>query len=378
MVRASQLLLVLLTLAAPAAACPFCTSVAPSLSQRRDEATVAALAEVSQSGADSVTFRLHKLLTGAEHVAHRETLTLSRSDATGAAAIKVGQLALLLGTRAAAADKLAWDVVPLNEVGYAYIARAPSRRLPSAERLAHYVKFLEHADPLLAEDAYLEFGAASYDEVAQLADRLPFASIRRWIADDKVPEARKGFYGLALGLARSPADRAANRDALRRVIDGKADDFRAGFDGILGGYLMLEGRQGLKLIEERFLAAADARPGDVQHAVTALRFMHEFGRDAIPAADLNRAMRRLLARPEFAATAIVDLARIRDWAALDDVVALFGREGYPEPATTGAIVGYLLACPRKEAADALAQLRKRDPRRVAEAEARRTVFGPNR
>ena len=80
-------------------------------------------------------------------------------------------------------------------------ARAPNRRRPAAERLPYYARFLEYPNPLLAEDAYLEFGNASYDEVAQVAADLPFAKLRRWITDPQIPEARQGFYGLALGLA---------------------------------------------------------------------------------------------------------------------------------------------------------------------------------
>ncbi|HEY2838866.1 MAG TPA: hypothetical protein VGJ26_06945 [Pirellulales bacterium] len=361
-----------------ATACPFCTAVSPSISQRREEATVAALGEVAGVNERQLKLRLHKVLSGAENLADQTSLTIPLADATGAAGLKAGRLALVLGTRRAADEGFDWEVTPLDEVSYGYVARAPARRLPPAERLVYYARFLEHANPLLAEDAYLEFGAASYDEVAQVADQLPMAKIRAWVADPRVPEARKGFYGLALGLARNEADRQANTAALERWIATPADDFRAGFDGALGGYLVLTGPAGLKKIDERYLRNPAASPGDVRHALTALRFFHEFGRGAIPAADLNKSLRGVLARPEFAPTVIVDLARWNDWEAMDDVTALFGREGYPDPATPRAVVGYLLASPEPQAARALAALRQRDPGRVADAEKQSTLFGPSR
>ena len=91
--------------------------------------------------------------------------------------------------------------------------------MPAASRLSYFAKYLEHANRLIAEDAYLEFGSASYDEVRQVADQLPFASMRRFLVDANIPEERKGFYGLALGLATKDADRQANEKLLRQMID---------------------------------------------------------------------------------------------------------------------------------------------------------------
>jgi len=359
---------VILSCAAPAAACPFCTAVQPSLSERRADAAVALVAEAVRSDDDRRHFTVQKILAGADALADPKQLALGTSDITDGASIKPGQLALALATRRGAAAKLSWEIVPLDEVGYAYVMRSPAPRSPPAERLAYYARYLEHANALVAEDAYREFGNAPYDVVALVADRLPYAAMRRWIVDPRIPEAHKGFYGLALGLATSDADRRANEQVLRQLIDASADDFRAGFDGVLGGYLVLEGSAGLQRIDERLLSNDKARSGDLRHAMTALRFIHEFGRGAIPARELNRAMRKLLRRPELAAPAIVDLARWQDWDALAEIVPLFDRAGYIDPATTRAIVGYLSACPRPEAAETLARLRRQSPQRIAEAE----------
>ena len=75
-----------------------------------------------------------------------------------------------------------------------------------------------------------------------------------------------------------------------------------------------------------------------------------------------------LARPEFAESAIVDLARWQDWDALPEVTSLFTKAGFAQPAVRRAVVGYLLACPEQRARLALASLRALDAAGVAEAE----------
>src|SRR6185295_19585956 len=191
--------------------------------------------------------------------------------------------------------------------------------------------------------------------------------LRRWIVDEKVPQTRKGFYGLALGLANGVDDRRKNAEVLHGLILAPASDFRAGFDGVLGGYLLLEGKPGLKLIRDRYLANKDAADGDVRHALTALRFYHEFGRD-IPAEQLLSAVRLLLVRPEFADGVVVDLARWQDWSVVQRVADMYGPKEFNSPSIRRAIVGYLTACPNKDAAIQLARLKQTDPTGVAEAE----------
>jgi hypothetical protein len=346
-----------------ASACPFCTAVGPTLSQRRESAAVVALGELVESGPAEWKFQLHKVSKGKDFLADPQALILPAERDTAAPA-----LALLLAEKSAdVSDRLAWSVVPLDEAAAAYVFRAPDLRKPTAERLAYFAPFLEHANPLVADDSYREFGHARYVEVAQVADRLPMARLRRWLTDPGIPQERKGFYGLALGLARDPADRQANIELLTRLILTPESDFRAGFDGVLGGYLVAAGEPALDLIEKRYLANPDAAHGDVRHAMTALRFYREFGRD-IPADGLRRAMRHLLARPEFAADAIADLSRWEDWDSLPQVVALFDRPEFADPPTRRAIIGYLRACPQAEAATELARLRQLDPKTVAEAE----------
>jgi hypothetical protein len=349
-------------------ACPFCTAIAPSLCQLRQQAAVTALAEVESEHSAArparSTLRVHRVLEGAERLKGTDTLNVSLDVAA-----RPGTLLLIFGTekQEAPAGELAWHAVAVNETSYSYFARAPSLKTATAERLHYFAGFLEHAEPLIAQDAYLEFGRAPFDEVARVADALPLARMRDWLADPRVPPDRKGFYGLALGLGGDAAMRRANAEFLKALILAPDDDFRSGFDGVLGGYLLLTGTRGLELIETRYLANAHAADGDVRHALTALRFYHEYGHD-ITAARQRTALRQLLKRPEFAEAAIADLARWQDWEALAQVSALYADKAFAQPAVRRAIVGYLLVCPDAKAAQTLAHLREVDPQGVAAAE----------
>ncbi len=65
--------------ASSAAACPFCTALAPTLVQRRESAAVAAVGELIETTADRRVFRLHKVLSGQSLLRDEKTLSLPRS-----------------------------------------------------------------------------------------------------------------------------------------------------------------------------------------------------------------------------------------------------------------------------------------------------------
>jgi hypothetical protein len=370
--------------AASAAACPFCTQLEPTLAARRDAAAIVAVGEILQQDRQTTTVLVHQPLKGADQLAGRKSLRLSAT-----VGLRPGSLVLLFGDASAAetatGKKIAdgnppltrFTPVAVSETSLAYFAAAPALRKPAQERLPYFVRFLEHPDPLLAEDAYLEFGHASFDEVRSVADRLPMPKLRDWLADARVAPTHKGFYGLALALAASADDRRDNVEFLRKAILEPASDFRAGFDGVLGGFLLLSGEPGLALVEERYLVNPRAADGDLRHALTALRFYREYGRD-ISAERLAEAWRKVLTRPEFAEPAVNELARLHDWPAADQIAGLYTNESYTSPALRRAVVGYLSTCPLPAAAGQLKRLRSLDPEGVAAAERGPTGQGESR
>jgi hypothetical protein len=350
---------------AAALACPFCLAAEPTLAQRRESAEGVAVGEAARArdGAESQTFELHTIFKGPTGLKKRKSVEAQTPP------MKTGSLAILFGAGddAARVDRWDWSTAFANEALLAYFAAAPDLRQPPDKRLAYFVRYLEHADRDIARDAYLEFAHAPYEDVVAVADRFNFDEVRRWLDNPQVPDERKGFYGLVLGMAKHERDRAANQKALHDWIARDVNDFRSGFDGILAGYLLLTGEQGVALIEKQYFVDNKARHGDVRHATSALRFYYEYGpkqlRDRIA-----RATARLLKRPEFAAAAIIDLARWEHWQVLAEVAALYERSEYGDGPTRRAIVGYLKACPDAEAEAALVRLKRHDPRGVEAAE----------
>lgn len=375
MIRAGRTatLLIASALAQIASACPFCTPAQPPFSRQREVANTIVVAELEARDDKHDRLLARQVVKGG--AASGEAFELPAKTLPDDA--RPGTLWLLL---MGAGD---WTAMAVDETSLGYLLRAPNTSVGVRDRLRYFARYLEHADPLIAADAYREFAAASYDEVRDSADVFDMEKVRGWLTSESVPDERKGFYGLVLGLATDPATANENEAALDAVIDRHArfknseqtgDDFRAGFDGVVGGYLALRGAAALDRVDAVLLNDADAAEGNLRHVVTALRFAHEF-LPRIPAERIHGSMRLLLGRPGFTAGAITDLARWRDAGAIAEIAALFDKPGPDQIANDRAVVGYLAAIDTDESRAALARLKSARPQAVAAAERYNSRFG---
>jgi len=362
-------LLMTIVAALPAAACPFCGDVGEALAERRDRAACVAIGDAEGTaarGPDGLpvqAFRIVQVLAGALPVS-------AGIDASVTARVS----GPVVGTALLFADTSAgWFAMAADETLIGHVVAVPASDAPAVQRLRWFAARLEHPHPAIAGDAFTEFGRAPYEAVRATSDAFDGRALGGWIADPAVDQRRRGFYGLALGLvaATTPdaTERAAARAALLDAITAPADDFRAGFDGLLGGLLVADGPAGLDTIERLGLLAATARPVDQRHVLAALRFAWEELDDSLPRATVAAATARLLAAPVVAADATVDLARYGHWAAVDDVATLWDGLGDDDPLVRRAVAGYLVACPLPTAQAHLDAIRRRDARRLDEARA---------
>ncbi|MFM8434201.1 MAG: hypothetical protein ACKOBP_02495 [Planctomycetia bacterium] len=350
--------------AEPVHACPFCGVVGDSLAMRRDAADVTAVGEAqgeAAAGPDGFLaqpFRIDQVLRGT--VPAGTTVATARVDGP------VRGTALLFGS--ATPGRLGWTALAAEEALLGYAAAAPTTSLAPAERLRWFARWLEHPEPAIAADAFTEFGLAPYEAVREAADAFDAARLTEWIAEPGIDARRRGFYGLATGIvAAHSADATMGRrlrEALEAAIDAPADDFRAGFDGLLGGLLVADGAAGLDAIERRGLLAPTARPLDQRHLLAALRFAWESLGDTIPRDRVAAATAGLLASPAVAADAAIDLARYGAWTHVDDVAQLWETLGRDDPLVRRAVAGYLAACPLPAARAHLERLRAADPKRL--------------
>ncbi len=350
-------------------ACPFCGVVGESLAERRDRAAALAVGEPAgpvRNGADGLPRQPLEIVQ-----------LLRRDDALAATAggmVEARVPGPISGTALLFADgdqrDAAWSAIAADETLLGHVIAAPPITEPAAERLRWFAARLEHADPAIAADAFTEFGRAPYAAVRAVADAFDIDTLRRWINELAIDQRRRGFYGLALGLAGAaaePTGKTRAREALRAAIAAPADDFRAGFDGLLGGLLVVEGADGLDTIESLGLLDATARPVDQRHVLSALRFAWENLAGTVPRSRIAAATARLTAAPVVAADATIDLARYAHWDAVDAVAALWHALGDDDPLVRRAVAGYLTACPLPRARTHLEALRAGDPARLDQA-----------
>lgn len=356
-----------------AEACPFCGVVAEPLAWKRDTAACVAVGEpdgATSIGVDGLprrSFRVLSVLAGAGIASGDSVIARPESPSEGTA--------VLFGRREGENEAtLIWSAIAADEALLAHVVTAPRTDRPAVERLDWFAARLHHPDALIADDAFAEFGIAPFAAVRDAADSFDVAALCAQVIEPLGDQRKRGFFGLALGLAASratdPLEREAARMVLREAIAAPADDFRAGFDGMLAGLLVAEGEEGLDFIESLgLLGRSDSieggapipRPVDQRHLLSALRFAWESLSDSIPRSRVAAATRELLRWPVVAADAAVDLARYGDWSAVDVVAELWSSLGREDPLVRRAVAGYLFACPEPIARKRLEAIRRQDP-----------------
>ena len=360
----------------PATACPFCGTVGQSLAQRRDGASVVAVAEAEGTAAAdpggflAQRFRIDQMLRDPGHA------SVVGATVPARVAGPIAGTAVLFGTDRAAAPEatdagLSWSAVAADESLLGYVAAAPTSDLPAGERLRWFAARLEHPDPAIAADAFTEFGVAPFTAVRAAASGLDPARLRAWVSEPGIDARRRGLYGLLLGVAATTADDPAVArdciDTLHRAVEAPADDFRAGFDGVLAGVLVAEGQAGLDFLGHRGLFGRQARALDQRHLLAALRFAGESLTETVSRERVVAATAGLLASPAVAADATVDLARYRAWDAVPEVSRLWDTLGTDDPLVRRAVAGYLTACPLPAAQQALERIGRQNPGMLKQA-----------
>lgn len=364
---------------AVATACPFCA--APSLTQAEQVSqsdAVILVKWVSAKKTDGLVpgtteYEIKKIHKGSKaSLGVGKTLTLSPYRAG-----KPNQLFLLMGRKTVNVE---WGTpLEVSEASYQYIAKSPHPKKKTLDRLKYYLQYLEFPDELVSNDAYAEFANAPYKDIAKLAKSLPRERIRKWVSASDTPPTRLGLYGLLLGLCGKKAD----AKLMEKKILAESKEYRLGIEGVMSGYLLLTGEDGLETLEDAKLRDKKVAFSETYAAMQAVGFMWEYAPGRISKQRLRNSMRLLLDRPTTADLVIANLARWKDWAVQDRLMKLYDKKDYNIPAVKRAIVRYLLVCSKDvdeknpkakipqhvtKAKANLKVLRKKDPKTVADAE----------
>jgi hypothetical protein len=258
---------------------------------------------------------------------------------------------------------LVWSSpLPLSEEAVRYVEAIQKLPEDPVARLDFYQKHFEHPDSLLARDSYDEFALAPYEDVKKLKDKMDRQQLLEWVRDPAKSPDRKRLYYTMLGICGQPEDAEEFED----MITSENQEQRAGLDALIAAYLMLKGEDGLKLIDEQFLANRKANYPDVYSAVMALRF-HGTEVAVVPKEAVLKSMRHLLEAPDLADLVIPDLARWEDWSQIDRLTELFKNANEDNSWVRVPVVNYLRACPLPEAKEKLVELEKIDPKAVKRA-----------
>lgn len=356
-----------------AAACPFCS--APSLTMTEQLAQSNAALLVKWVGGTPAKdqdggFTEYEIVEVVSQPTGSKLAKGAKVKLVRYRAAKAGDLYMLLGTTAGAV--IDWgSPIEVTEDSFAYIKNAPKPELATKERLKYFVKFLEHPNATVATDAYGEFANAPYADITPLAPELPRDKLRVWLNDPQISPSRTGLYGLLLGLCGKDDD----AEVLAKKIFEPTTEFRLGIDGVMGGYLLLTGEEGLKQIDEKKLQDKKVPFSETYSAMQALRFLWQYSEGKFKPERLRESMRLLLDRPELADLVIADLARWKDWSVQGRLMVMYGQNEYDIPSIKRAVVRYMLACSKdpnaagdaERAAKHLADLEERDPKTVSDA-----------
>ncbi|EAQ82382.1 hypothetical protein [Blastopirellula marina] len=348
-----------------ASACPFCAAVSQTFSEEIESMDVALIAKLEKVpattpdpsiGGVKANFIITQVIKGKEHLNDAKSVeTLYYGEG------REGRKFLIMGSDP---TNLMWSTPTLLEDSTVdYILGSIKQPKDDYHRLIYFQKYLEGKDDMASRDAYDEFAKAPYDWLHSLKPDMNHDQLIEWLKNDDLQANHRRLYFTMLGVCGSKADLPFLETML------KSDDRKqkAGLDALIGCYLTLGGADGMPLIEKLFLEDKEAEYADTYAAIMAIRF-HGTETDIIPRERLLQGLHLMLDRPSLADLVIVDLARWEDWSVIDRLSTLFKEANDDSSWVRVPVIRYLMACPKPEAKEALAELEKVDPEAMKRAQ----------
>jgi hypothetical protein len=396
---------IMLSANAAALACPFCDVAAQTLSEETSSADAVVLARqveeakpVSDEGdpnSGTAKFEIIEVLRGKELLEGTKLI-----DVVYFGEFNREQAFMVVGL---GSEKPDWTTpLPLSKAAEEYIRKLATVPPSGPERVEYFQEYLEHEDPLLAQDSYDEFARAPYEDVLALGPKMHHEKLVNWITDLEISPSRRRLYLTMLGACGSEKDLpmlesmiVSNFDAMEPeltqvinrslaaggpaslpvwldLIEQQERQKKLGLDALVACYLTLRGGDGLELIDERFLKDPKTDYTHVYSTIMALRFHGDQETGAVPKDRLLQSMRLLLDNPDFEDQVILDLSRWEDWSVLDRLVGMF-KNSEPKAYVRQPVVTYLTVAGDQpgdvgaRAKAALADLEAFDPDTVKQA-----------
>lgn len=219
------------------------------------------------------------------------------------------------------------------------------------EALLYYARFFDHEDEQIADDAFLEFARSTDKEVGQTARKLSSARLRKLIESPKVDAERLSLFAFLLGGCGSSKDAAF----LKAMLQKPSDETARAFDGIVGGYIALEPRDGWELAV-RMIADTKRPFGQRYPLVRMIRLYHGW-RPGEFTKEILRCYQAIVPDGEMADFAIEDLRQWKSWDLTGTILAQWDKGTHKAPIVRRSIVRYALSCPLPEARQFVERIR---------------------
>jgi hypothetical protein len=217
--------------------------------------------------------------------------------------------------------------------------------------LVYFFRYLDHADPVVANDAFVEFAKANDAEIGQVARRLDAEKLRKLIQDPQTPAARLSLFTFLLGSCGTERDAAY----LKGIIENPTGRTANALDGALAGYIQLQPRAGWEAVANILRDDKRGLTPRLQ-ALSAVRF-HRAWRGKDVEREVYRSLEATLADPLIADKGAEYLREWQLWDLTDRVLGLWDKKGFDSPIFRRSVVRYALTCPKTDAARFLERLK---------------------
>ena len=251
--------------------------------------------------------------------------------------------------------ELRWEVVEsLTHEAVQHVLALSKQDSPDVDRLEFFFDYLEHADPVIAGNADLEFLLASNETFSLFAGQLHSAEIRARLGKSDLPIHRRRLY---LAMLAKCGD-ATDGDWIKRQL-ADSDNKLVALDAYLSAYVAIKGESGLQLLDEQYLTGESVDLVSIYGAIVALRYVEDHPQPGITNHRLVQSFRLALDHPLLQDIVIFHMGRLSDWHSMDRIVELARASDVQE--VHMATINYLRRCPDDKAKQNLNEMARRYP-----------------
>jgi hypothetical protein len=245
-----------------------------------------------------------------------------------------------------------------------FLAEYQRQRGNAVQALLVAANYVDHADPLVAEQAFLTLAHASDRQLGEAARNLSPQKLRKLVNTPNLEPERLGLYAFLLGA--SGKSEAADADHLHKLLQNPSERNFRSFEGVLAGYIAMRPREG-------WAFAIDTLKKDKQSFLmryATLRTLRCYYNAApeVYGPQVLQGLEHALAQPDIADIAIRDLCKWKRWDLTPRILANYDRTTHQSPIVKNSIVRYALACPLPEARTLVERVRRQDPALIRDFE----------